>query len=100
MMIRPYRRSRLLSRNLGISKAGWTVLTRVNTELQTGRTLRPIRLDGVLQTDEIILQRGCAMNAKSFTRRGFLKTTLAAGTAPWFVPAHVLGSAGQPAPSE
>lgn len=34
------------------------------------------------------------------TRRGFLKATLAAGAAPWFVPAHVLGSAGQPAPSE
>lgn len=33
------------------------------------------------------------------TRRGFLKTTLAAGAAPWFVPASVLGSAGQTSPS-
>jgi predicted dehydrogenase len=33
------------------------------------------------------------------SRRGILKTTLAAGAAPWFVPASVLGSAGQPAPS-
>ena len=33
------------------------------------------------------------------TRRRMLQTMLAAGTAPWFVPAHVLGSAGQPAPS-
>ncbi len=33
------------------------------------------------------------------TRRGFLKAALAAGAAPWFVPVHVLGSTGQPAPS-
>ena len=33
------------------------------------------------------------------TRRDFLKAALAAGAAPWFVPAHVLGSAGQTAPS-
>jgi len=33
------------------------------------------------------------------TRRGFLKTTLATGVAPWFVPARLLGTAGQPVPS-
>jgi predicted dehydrogenase len=33
------------------------------------------------------------------TRRTFLKSLLAAGAAPWFVPARVLGAAGQPAPS-
>jgi len=33
------------------------------------------------------------------SRRGFLKATLAAGAAPWFVPASVLGSAGQTVPS-
>jgi hypothetical protein len=37
--------------------------------------------------------------ANNPTRRGFLKATLAAGAAPWFVPAHVLGSAGQPGPA-
>ncbi len=35
----------------------------------------------------------------AFTRRDFLKSMLAAGAAPWFVPAHVLGAPGQPAPS-
>ncbi|MBI5397570.1 MAG: Gfo/Idh/MocA family oxidoreductase [Verrucomicrobia bacterium] len=33
------------------------------------------------------------------TRRSFLKSMLAAGAAPWFVPAHVLGVAGQTTPS-
>ena len=33
------------------------------------------------------------------TRRSFLKSMLAAGVAPWFVPAHVLGAAGQTTPS-
>ena len=33
------------------------------------------------------------------TRRSFLKSMLAAGAAPWFVPAHVLGAAGQTTPS-
>lgn len=32
-------------------------------------------------------------------RRSFLKTVLAAGAAPWFVPAHVLGANGQTTPS-
>jgi predicted dehydrogenase len=32
-------------------------------------------------------------------RRSFLKTMLAAGAAPWFVPAHVLGANGQTTPS-
>jgi predicted dehydrogenase len=32
-------------------------------------------------------------------RRSFLKTMLAAGAAPWFVPAHVLGANGQITPS-
>jgi predicted dehydrogenase len=38
--------------------------------------------------------------SKNLARRGFLKATLAAGAAPWFVPAHVLGSAGQTLPSQ
>jgi len=33
------------------------------------------------------------------TRRGFLKATLAAGVAPWFIPSRLLGAAGQPVPS-
>ncbi len=32
-------------------------------------------------------------------RRSFLKTMLAAGAAPWFIPAHVLGAGGQTTPS-
>lgn len=36
--------------------------------------------------------------AKS-TRRSFLKTMLAAGSAPWFVPAHVLGADGNTTPA-
>ena len=34
------------------------------------------------------------------TRREMLQTMLAAATAPWFVPAHVLGAAEGPAPSD
>jgi len=37
--------------------------------------------------------------SSSATRRGFLKATLAAGVAPWFVPVRLLGAAGQSAPS-
>ena len=33
------------------------------------------------------------------TRRSLLKSMVVAGAAPWFVPAHVLGAAGQTAPS-
>jgi len=33
------------------------------------------------------------------SRRSFLKTLLAAGSAPWFVPAHVLGAGGTVSPS-
>ncbi len=33
------------------------------------------------------------------TRRSFLKSMLAAGAAPWFVPAHVLGANGRTTPS-
>ncbi len=34
------------------------------------------------------------------TRRSFLASMLAAGAAPWFVPAHVLGAAGRTRPSD
>ncbi len=34
------------------------------------------------------------------TRRTFIQSMLVAGTAPWCVPAHVLGGAGQTAPSD
>ena len=37
--------------------------------------------------------------ARPSSRRAFLKSTLAAGAAPWFVPARALGRAGEPAPS-
>ena len=41
------------------------------------------------------------MNRKTLqtTRRSFIGTMLAAGSAPWFVPARVLGGAGEAAPS-
>jgi len=36
---------------------------------------------------------------KPFPRRAFIKSMLAAGAAPWFVPAHLVGAGGQAAPS-
>lgn len=37
--------------------------------------------------------------SRRLPRRSFLKTALAAGAAPWFIPAHVLGAGGQTTPS-
>ena len=39
------------------------------------------------------------MKTLKASRRSLLKSMLAAGAAPWFVPAHVLGAAGQTTPS-
>jgi len=39
------------------------------------------------------------LKRSNLSRRSLLKGALAAGAAPWFVPAHVLGAAGQTAPS-
>ena len=40
------------------------------------------------------------MKIKDTSRRGFLKTALAAGAAPYWVPASVLGDEERPAPSQ